>query len=80
MTHAGFISRAALVVILAAPCGFAAVGAYAQTQPQGTTLTSPAPPSGPAKPTKASCTKQGKEQGLKGRKPSAFIKTCLKGQ
>jgi hypothetical protein len=52
--------------------------AAAQTQPQGMTVGSPPPPSG-GKPTKASCTKQGKEQGLKGGKLSAFVKTCLKG-
>jgi hypothetical protein len=50
--------------------------ACAQTQPQGMTVGSPPPSS---KPTRASCTKQGKDQGLSGRKLSAFVKTCMKG-
>jgi hypothetical protein len=81
MTHAKLISTAALILVLVAPSGFTNIGAVAQTQPQGQTLTSPPPPSGGGggKPTRASCTKHGKEQGLKGGKLSAFVKTCMKG-
>jgi hypothetical protein len=79
VTHTKLISRAALALLLIAPSCLASIEASAQTQPQGMTVGSPPPPSGPAKPTRASCTKQGKEQGLKGGKLSAFVKTCLKG-
>ena len=79
MVHAKFISTAALALILVSPWDFAVTEASAQTQPQGMTVGSPPPPSGGGKPTKASCTKQGKEQKLSGRKLSDFVKTCLKG-
>jgi hypothetical protein len=77
MTYAKLIGGAALALILVAP--LVSMEAMAQTQPQGMTVGSPPPPSGGGKPTKASCTKQGKEQGLKGGKLGAFVKTCLKG-
>jgi hypothetical protein len=77
MTYVKLIGGAALALILVAP--FVSIEATAQTQPQGMTVGSPPPPSGPAKPTKASCTKQGKEQGLKSGKLNAFVKTCMKG-
>jgi hypothetical protein len=76
MTHAKFLSRAVSVLILiASPC-LVSMEASAQTQPQGMTVGSPPPPS---KPTRAGCTKQGKDQGLSGSKLSAFVKTCMKG-
>jgi hypothetical protein len=76
MTHGNFLGRAVLALALvASPC-LVSMEAFAQTQPQGMTVGTPPPSS---KPTRAGCTQQGKDQGLSGRKLTAFVKTCMKG-
>jgi hypothetical protein len=79
------VSSMAAVLVTASLCVLVYGDAAAQTQTQGQTLNAP-PPAGspPAAPKPASpkakraeCVSQGKDQGLKGRALTKFVKECL---
>ncbi|SDR63720.1 hypothetical protein SAMN05519103_08961 [Rhizobiales bacterium GAS113] len=81
MTHARFISMAALPFLLSASLCLPCAEVLAQTQPQGMTVGSPPPPPKPAdkKAMRAKCVAEAKGKGLKGRALRTFVATCMKG-